>query len=96
MKKKIEEKDQEIQESEEVVFLDSPEDDPNSQEAEGVIVFDRPEDPQEAELDKLKREVEVVISTTRPRPPKVKSPIVTTRDKRVNEIVEEMQRRNRR
>jgi len=73
---------------------------------EGVIVFDGPEDPQEVELDRLKMEVEegmkekshrrVVVSTTRPRSSKEKSKIVTTRDKAVNDIVEEMQRRNRR
>jgi len=77
---------------EEVIVLDSPEDDPNSQEAEGVIVFDRPEDPQEVEENPHRR---VVISTTRPRSPKEKSPIVTTRDKAVNDIVKEMERRRR-
>ena len=68
---------------------------------EGVIVFDRSEDdpnedPQEVEEgmkeDSLRR---VVVSTTRPRPPKEKSKIVTTRDKAVNDIVEEMERRRR-
>jgi len=59
---------------------------------EGVIVFDDPEDPQEVEENPHRR---VVISTTRPRSAKEKSKIVTTRDKAVDDIVKEMERRRR-